>query len=218
MRYIMRPLVALVAAGVLAVSGCSTADEGGKTEAAQKADSALDAADEATPETPTDDDDTTEPPAEKADGSGANLPPSLDASNGQSALLGGKYTYSDGLVVRVSTPRPFHPDRWAAGGEDFKNHVQVRITIFNGTDSLYDPTMLSTSITSGGEPGDEIYDSNSGYSGAPSTSLRPGKKVTFKAAYGVKNPKDLDLEVQPGYPTDPDADFAEWAPVLFVTS
>ncbi|KHL15696.1 hypothetical protein CLV56_3537 [Mumia flava] len=206
-------LVASAVLGVVALAGCASSSETpDTTEAAKEAKDALAASDEETPESEGDaTDDASDAPL---DGSNSGLPPSLDATNGQSALFGGQYTYGDGLIVRVGKLKPYSvSDNWLL---DHKKWPQVtfQVTVFNGTDDRYDPSGIYSTASSGGREGEEIFDSANGIDGTPSTTLRPGKKVSFDLAYAVKDADDIDLEISPGY----DDDFNEWAPILFTTS
>ena len=76
------------------------------------------------------------------------------------------------------------------------------VTILNGTSKRYDPTIFSTSLQSGAQEGDAIFDSAAGLGGSPNTVLLPGRTAKFRVAYGLLNPADIVLEVSPGFEYD----------------
>ena len=84
----------------------------------------------------------------------------------------------------------------------------MTVTIKNGTGANYDPAIFHASIQSGDEAGQAVFDSAQGIESAPQTALLPGKSVNFKLAFGVKDPNDLVLQVQPGF---------EYKPALFTS-
>lgn len=107
-------------------------------------------------------------------------------------------TFEDGLAVAASVPAAYTPSEWAAGAEGFTQFVRIDITLTNGTDEAFDPTLTYTTLSSAGVEGSQIFDSQNGLEGGPTTSLLPGQSVTFPVAFGVNDPADLTLEVSPG--------------------
>lgn len=104
--------------------------------------------------------------------------------------------------MAVSAPAPFKPSESAYTEGKFKNFVVLTITITNNSTKNYDPTLFRTNVQSGDEAGESIFDSSQQIELPPQTSLLPGRKVTFKVAFGVKNPKDLIVQVAPGFEYD----------------
>lgn len=80
--------------------------------------------------------------------------------------------------------------------------VAFTVTIDNGATSNYDPTLFMASAQSGSVEASEVFDSENGFNGPPTTKLLPGRTVTFKVGYGVQDPKDIVLEVTPGFDYD----------------
>jgi hypothetical protein len=101
--------------------------------------------------------------------------------------------------VSVSQPVIFKPSEYAAGVVAGQKAVQFVITITNGTGKVYDPSLFNTTASSGGAEASSIFSSSQGISGSPDTKVLPGKKVSFKDAYSVVDPKDITLEVTPGF-------------------
>ena len=54
-------------------------------------------------------------------------------------------------------------------------------------------------MQSGNSEADEIFDTEKGLNGTPSTKLLEGRESKFTAGVTVKNPDDLVLEVTPDF-------------------
>jgi hypothetical protein len=126
-----------------------------------------------------------------------------DAASGEevetlAAGLGETVTYPDGLAVSVSGAEPFTPTEWAAGTEGFTQFVRMDVTITNGTDEAFDPSLAFVTASSGGVEASSVFDSEAGVGGGPTTQVLPGASVTFAVAFGVSDPADLVVEVEPG--------------------
>jgi hypothetical protein len=117
------------------------------------------------------------------------------------ATFGHRYTYADGLVVVVAAPTRFRPSEYAMSSPA-KAYLSFKITVINGTKALYDPVMFTSSLQSGNAEADEVFDSENGFAGSPSTKLLPGRETVFKLGYGVSNTNDLVLQVAPGFDYD----------------
>ena len=125
------------------------------------------------------------------------------SAGSDTAKFGGDgFTWSDGLSVKVSKPAAFTPSDTAAGSDQFKNFVVMTVTLKNGSKAKYDPSLFYMTVSSGDQEADQVFDSANGISGSPSTSVLPGRSVTFKQAFGVKDPKDIIAEVSPGFDYD----------------
>ena len=98
--------------------------------------------------------------------------------------VGELFGVGTGETVRklVSAAKSFTPSKYAVGGEDFKNAVEMTVTLKNGTSENYDPGQFFATMQNGDEESDSIYDANVGSS--PSTSLLPGRSVKFNIALG----------------------------------
>jgi hypothetical protein len=128
-------------------------------------------------------------------------PPSPSPSPTDDGVLsfGESITYEDGVTLTVSAPTPYTPSEYAAGAEGVTAAVAFDVTIVNGTQANFDPSFFSTTLQSANVEGSEIYDSENGLEGSPSTTLLPGREAKFRIAYGVTNPADLVLEVSPSF-------------------
>lgn len=109
--------------------------------------------------------------------------------------LGETFTWEDGTTALIEAPQPFQKSEWAAGGEGYDHTVSFKVTVTNGSDVPLDASFTSPTVTSGEREGDEIFDDEVG--GGPTSSILPGRTVTFTVAYGVDDPADIVAEFAP---------------------
>lgn len=121
--------------------------------------------------------------------------PEPEAAN---PVFGETYTWENGLSVTVSQPEPFEPSEYAAVG-DGDNHISFDVTIVNGTGENYDPAIFNTTMQSGNTEASQIFDSESGLGGSPSTTLLADREAIFTVGYTVADPDDLVLDLSPGF-------------------
>jgi hypothetical protein len=114
----------------------------------------------------------------------------------ENVAFGETVTYDDGLAVTVSAPEPFTPGEYAAGA-DQAAAVVFTITITNGTDANFDPTLAYPSVASSGVEASSVYDSDASLD-QPSTAVPAGQSVSWRAAFSVADPAQLILEISPG--------------------
>lgn len=134
----------------------------------------------------------------------ASADPSTSAPEQEDAApkkFGSRFTYEDGLVVQVAKPAPFKPSEYAAA-EPAASYLSFKVTIINGTGKRYDPALFTVSVQSNDTEANEVYDSENGFKGSPDTAVLPGRESSFKVGFGVPNPKDLVVEVSPGFEYD----------------
>ena len=110
--------------------------------------------------------------------------------------FGDTVTFEDGSTLTVAAPVAFRPKRFAAGGESFPAHVKYRATFTNNTDEVFDPSMTTANVTSGGVEGDSVYQDGLD---APENPVLPGKSVSWWMGYGVQEPADTQLTVTLGF-------------------
>ena len=115
--------------------------------------------------------------------------------------LGSRFTYEDGLVVIVSKPVRFQPSEYASA-EKAPAYLSFKITVINGTSKRFDPVVFQVSVQSNDAEADEVFDSSNGFEGPPSTAILPNRQSSFKVGFGVQNPKDLVVQVTPGFEYD----------------
>lgn len=127
--------------------------------------------------------------------------PAGEGSEGQ-ASFGETWTWEDGTEVTVSKPEPFQPGEYAFGGEGYDDHVKFTVTVQNGTGEALDLSLFYMTMQSGRSEAEEVFDSDSGMEGSPSTTLLDGRSVDFTAGFGVEDPDDLVLELTPSFDHD----------------
>ncbi|WP_251153195.1 hypothetical protein [Cellulosimicrobium sp. Marseille-Q4280] len=77
---------------------------------------------------------------------------------------------------------------------EFPTYLGFTFTVTKGTTTTW-TSFSSTQITSARVAGDEVYDSEQGYGGAPDAPVLPGQSITWKQGFGVNDPADLTMNV-----------------------
>ncbi|MGV9196705.1 hypothetical protein ACTOVL_05845 [Arcanobacterium canis] len=109
--------------------------------------------------------------------------------------LGETVTYPDGLAITVKDLGKFKPGQFASGAEKGTPH-KIQITLKNGTDKPVKPATFNVVASSGGQEASQVLDLANGLDFPPSTSVLPGKSITWVEGYAFADPKDVTLEVQ----------------------
>ena len=82
----------------------------------------------------------------------------------------------------MTVPTAYAPGRYAVGGEGAAHYAKVTVTIKKGSARQFDSTMAHLTASSGGQEGDQVYDSKVG--GSPDTTVLPGKTIKWDVASG----------------------------------
>jgi len=157
---------------ILAATGCSS-DDGGRDEdppSGTNADSGDDLAED-------------EPTEEESSDSEAPE---------ENPTFGEAYTWENGLTVKVGIPKPYKPSDSASAGKG--EHIAFDITVVNKTGANYDVSCDSLSMQSGNAEAEQIFDSENGLEGSPSTALLDGRESKFRVGFTVSDPTDLVLQ------------------------
>lgn len=118
---------------------------------------------------------------------------SLTDTEGPGILaLGESFTYSDGLQVTVGKPQKMVSSEWASPSGTAG--LVMDVTIVNGSPTPFDPSMGYATAQSGNTEAEEIFDSENGLEGSPSTSVLPGREVTYKMAFAGTDLDSFVLE------------------------
>lgn len=112
--------------------------------------------------------------------------------------FGETYKYEDGVSIRVGKPKPFKPSEYAAADEA-PAYLSFEVVIVNGGAEPFDPSVSTASLQSGDTEASEVFDTENGFDGSPSTKVLPGRQTKYKIGFGVQNPKDLVLEFSPSF-------------------
>lgn len=110
--------------------------------------------------------------------------------------------FSGGIQTTITTPVAFKPSDTASGTDTFKSFVEFTVKVRNTGTASYDPTLYTTSVSSGGVEAVQVIDIMVGLGLPPQTAVLPGKTIEFKVAYGVKDPADLTVQLSPGFQYD----------------
>ncbi|QNK82583.1 hypothetical protein [Nakamurella sp. PAMC28650] len=132
----------------------------------------------------------------------SSAPSASPAASGQTTnkLGGPAVTYESGLAIKVGQPAPYTPSQYATTST-FKSYVMLEVTITNGTRANFNPILLTETIQSGNLAATQIFDT--GLSAPNQTMLLPGRSLAYKVGFGVKDPKDVVLQVSPGFTYTP---------------
>jgi len=125
------------------------------------------------------------------------------------AQLGSGYTYADGLSIAVSRPKRFSPSETAVGVEAKKATALFELTLTNKTERNVDPNLITVTASSGGVEASGVFDAEKRIGGAPQTTVRSGKSITWKQAFSLANLNDITMDVNP--------DFTRYDTVTFVS-
>ncbi len=108
--------------------------------------------------------------------------------------FGDTYTWDDGLAVAVSEPSEFSPSEYAAGTVEGQSNIIFDVTVTNGTSEDIESSLVNITVSSGGKEASAIFDTEGGTDFVSSTIL-PGKSLSWKVAYSVADPADVQMTV-----------------------
>ena len=196
-----KPLVWL-AAPVLAValSGCSqiqdTLSSGDSASESSEKSESTENSNESTEAESADDAESEESESEEPRGLGDQVPGEFDGE----LVYGDTAVWEDGMEVTISEPEGYEPSEYVElSGEG--EPVVMEVTVKNGTDEPFQAHSMHTAASSGGQEAERIYDMENDID-LPSTDVRPGKEITYKIGYEVKDKGDVDLDLNPGFEYD----------------
>ena len=110
--------------------------------------------------------------------------------------FGQGFRWTNGVEIGVAKPTPFTPGQYSSK-KPAKAYLMFTVTIVNKSGAAFDPSSLQLSAVSGGTAASRVYDSDLG--SLPSATILNGRTLSFKVGYGVADPKDVVMQVQPGY-------------------
>ncbi|GAA1984379.1 hypothetical protein GCM10009718_22190 [Isoptericola halotolerans] len=109
------------------------------------------------------------------------------------------FTYDDGLAITVSGPEEFTPGEYAVGADGEGTPMIFEISVDNGTDEVFEPSLLFPVVVSAGSESGLVYDD--GVDTFASSSIQPGKVLSYTTAFMVADVDDVQLELEPGFMT-----------------
>jgi hypothetical protein len=125
---------------------------------------------------------------------------SQGAVTSRTKSFGDTATWPDGHAVTVSEPKPFTPSATAAT-DDSSRYLVVTIVIKNGSTKEFKPGGTTLNASADGVAAGRVFDSKNKITSEPSTTVLPGKSVTYRAVLGVQSagPADLQVDVSPSF-------------------
>ena len=111
--------------------------------------------------------------------------------------LGKTFTYSDGLQVTLSKPTAMTSSEYASPGS--VQGLSFDVTIVNGTTAKFDPSLGYLTAQIGNAEAEQIFDTENGYEGGPSTAVLPGREVAYKVAFEGTDTSSLVVEFAPDW-------------------
>jgi hypothetical protein len=127
------------------------------------------------------------------------LPMRATATSGV-APLGGAITYADGLVVSTSTASAYTPGDSAYGMRPDSRAIRIGLKISNGTKSVYDPALVTATLSSGSEgvAADSVVDMPT-VSCSFTQKILPGRSASTVCAFAlVKDQMNVPVQMQVG--------------------
>lgn len=151
------------------------------------------------------------PASESAATSGANRPSASSESPTSSApepapeetgpevlAFGKTVTYDNGVSLTVTKDGTFTPSEYAVV-EGAEAYVKFTVTVVNGSDKPFDPVLIYATVQSTNVEAEAVFDMDNGLEGPSSTQVLPGRETTFPIGFGVADPKDIVMEIAPGF-------------------
>lgn len=111
--------------------------------------------------------------------------------------FGDTYTWPDGLAITISAPQEITLSNEYVG-ELYDLSVgpvlAFDVTVHNGTDKDVEAMAINMQMTSGSKQAESVFASEDGID-IPTVTILPGKDLSWKVAYVVADPADLQLSV-----------------------
>lgn len=124
--------------------------------------------------------------------------PSEEPTNEGPIPLTGTVTYDSGNEISLSG---FTRAVYEELDETTTPYIRITVTVKNGGKEHFDLTGFTYACQYGdteGQVGEDVYDGANGVLGAPSSTLLPGRKVSFKIGCELpKNESYLQVEINP---------------------
>lgn len=125
-------------------------------------------------------------------------PASPSADPDRDPRFGDAFEWAGGITVGVSPPVTDFVPSDTSSADPAAAYLGFAVVVRNDGTTAYDD-LLSLSLDSGGVEADRLFDSAQGIDATPSDPLPPGQERVFRVAFGVADPNDLEMEVQPGF-------------------
>lgn len=126
--------------------------------------------------------------------------PPADSRPDYVAEFGQAYEWEDGLLIKVSEPKPYKPSKWACCPENSENldAVMFTVKIVNGTNKPWNPDdWFYATLLAGSTEAQQVHDSDK--LTTLTTRVLPGREGKTELAFMVEttDPERLQLDVTP---------------------
>lgn len=111
--------------------------------------------------------------------------------------FGETYTWDNGLSVKIGEPQDFTPSEYAAF-DQAPNYRTFEITIVNNTGAQVDAAGAYVSVQSGDQEMSEVFDTDNGLDGSPTTPILDGRQTRYLIGFGIQRPDDIVMQFDPG--------------------
>jgi hypothetical protein len=101
----------------------------------------------------------------------------------------------------VAEPQAYQPSNSAATSQAAARYVSLTVTLTNGSDKNVDAMGTTLAVTANDNAADQVFDSAKGIGGSPTSTVLPGKSITYTVAFKLptKARADLQVEVRPSF-------------------
>ena len=109
--------------------------------------------------------------------------------------FGETFTWSDGLAVVVSAPSPVPLPARTHTTKEWAAYQAHTVSVTNGSDTPFDPSVIVIEGVDSAGSLEQIFDAESGWSGAPSQRVAPDQTAEFTVAFGANDPASAVVTV-----------------------
>ncbi|BAK36877.1 hypothetical protein MLP_38630 [Microlunatus phosphovorus NM-1] len=117
-----------------------------------------------------------------------------ESAGSQELSFGKSYTWDDGLTITIGKPSKFKPSDYAEV-DGAKAYRRFTITVVNKTSGPIDLAVTYITMQSNNKEAEQVFDSEKGLEGSPSTKLLKGRESEWDIGFGVANPDDMVMEI-----------------------
>jgi hypothetical protein len=118
-----------------------------------------------------------------------------DQSSGDQQLsFGDSYTWDDGVSLMVSKPKKFKPSEYNEV-KGAKAYLKYTVTVVNKSNAPLDLSLTYITVQSSNKEAEQVFDTDNGLEGSPSTKLLKGRESEYDIGFGVADAKDVVMEV-----------------------
>ena len=98
------------------------------------------------------------------------------------------------MTITVSKPKKFKPSEYNEV-KGAKAYLKYRVTVVNKSSKALDLSLTYMSVQSSNKEAEQVFDSENGLEGSPSTKLLKGRESEYDIGFAVADPKDVVMEI-----------------------